>query len=162
MQDHLQTTLIFPNALTENCTPNSLRQKPRKTLPTRPWRSLPKHANDKKMRGASMRRSATKRPRPKQFSTTAQKNTLEKAEALETHVKGGISGDQRGRLLQDAPRPPGRSAETLERAFSDRSAGKKEAETSTRALKFAMFMWSREHTRTTKCPLFLSKHVRRI
>ena len=32
--------------------------------------------------------------------------------------EGGVAGDQRSRLLQDAPRPPSGSTETPERAFS--------------------------------------------
>ena len=88
------------------------------TLPTRPWRPSPKHANGNKRRGACTSESARTPQR-----STAVKDTREKAEALERHVKtvdheGRVFGDYGGRLLEDAPRSPGRRAMTPERALS--------------------------------------------
>ena len=92
-------------------------------LPTRSWRSLLKHANGKHRRGASSSRSVTRVPRPRRFSTTPQRTALkQKRSARETceggDNAGGVLGDHRDRLFQYASRPPGRSTEALERAFS--------------------------------------------
>ena len=92
----------------------------------RPWRPLLQHVIVKKKRGFSTSKKKMSRDRRSRddLQRHHQRHSCKKLSAREIrqdrdHEGGGV-GDHGGRLLQDAPRSPRRSAETLERA---RSAG---------------------------------------
>ena len=116
MQDHLQQTIVISQRLAQKML-SDLHQRQWAMLPARTWSPPRTHALCKQ------RQNEQKCQEPVEAETIVidtTRNTVEKTDALKKHRKTvTMRAESRGgKLLRDAPRPPGRTTETPERALS--------------------------------------------